>query len=229
MFIEMGDFSVTVERKQIKNINLRIKRTGEVHISAPLKIPISAIQSFLDRKRLWIEKHRCHFLQLEKETPRHFVTGEYINFQGTRYVLQLHEMLTKHRIELSDKQLHLFVKPNTSQHQKELLLTEWYLIHMQQCLPPLFNKWQTAMKVHVDKVSIKPMKSCWGSCHRTKKHITLNLYLIEKPFICLEYVVVHELVHLFEASHNQRFYALMNHYLPNWKQIREQLNQKLSV
>lgn len=175
----MGDFLVTLERKRIKNMYLRIKRTGEVQISAPLKTSIKNIHDFIHIKRSWIEKHRqkC-LLQLEKETAQDLITKEDFPFHYTK---------------------------------------------MQQCLAPLLSKWQSIMNVSVTKVDFKLMKSRWGSCHPIKKQITLNLRLIEKPLHCLEYVLVHELVHLFEASHNQRFYALMGHYLPEWKQIKEQL------
>jgi predicted metal-dependent hydrolase len=224
MLIEMNGFSVTLQRKCVKNINLRIRRSGEVQISAPIKTPIDVIHSFLHHKRSWIEMHRYRLRQLEQQVPQNLIVGEYIDFQGTKYVLHLHEIQTNQRIELNENQIHFFVKPGASQSHKELLLTKWYRSKMEQFLPPLFDKWQSIMGVTGTQVSIKRMKSRWGTCHPIKKHITLNLQLIEKPSICLEYVIVHELVHLFEASHNQRFYALMSHYLPDWKQIKKQLS-----
>lgn len=219
----MNGFSVTLQRKRVKNINLRVRYTGEVQLSAPTKMPMSIIHSFLEDKRSWIEKHRHRIQELEQKTPQNLITGEYVNFQGTKYELQLHKTPTKQRIELKGNQVHLFLKSGISQASKELLLMKWYRSQMELCLPPLFNKWQLIMGVTVNKITIKRMKSRWGSCEPIKKHITLNLRLIEKPLICLEYVIVHELVHLFETSHNQRFYALMSHYLPNWKEIKKQL------
>lgn len=224
MRIEMSGFSVMLQRKKVKNINLRIKRTGELQISAPIKTPIDTICRFLHQKRSWIEMHQYRLLQLDQECPQQLISGEYIPFQGIKYELQLHETHTNHHIELRDNQIHFFVRSNASQSHKELLPTKWYRTQMEKIFPPLFDKWQANMNVTVNQISIKQMKSRWGSCHPIKKHITLNLRLIEKPLICLEYVIVHELVHLFEASHNQRFYALMSYYLPDWKQIKKQLS-----
>jgi predicted metal-dependent hydrolase len=229
MHIEISDLSVSIQRKRIKNINLRIKRTGEVQISAPVKTPIEVIRRFLHNKRTWIEMHRYRLLQLEQEQPQQVMAGEYVNFLGTKYPLQLHETDKNQRIELKENQLHLYVKPKTSQVHKQDLLKKWYHSQMQQYVPSLLNKWQSIMGVTVNKISIKHMKSRWGSCNPVKKNITLNLCLIEKPLICLEYVIVHELVHLFESSHNQHFYALMSHYLPHWKQIKKQLTERIGI
>ena len=223
MLIEINGLAVTLLRKRVKNINLRIRRTGEVQISAPQRISMSIIYHFLHNKRSWIELHRQRLQLLKQHTSQNLIAGEYIHFQGKKYELHLYEIPINPHIELDDKQLHFFVKPGSSQSDKELLLRAWYHTQMQQCLPALLSKWQTLMNVQIIKVNLKHMKSRWGSCHPQKKHITLNVRLMEKPLTCLEYVIVHELVHLFEASHNQRFYALMSHYLPNWKQIKKQL------
>lgn len=223
MLIEMNDFLVTLQRKKIKNINLRIKRTGEVCISAPIKASIESIYKFLHVKRSWIEKHRHRLRQLEQENTQQLLLGVCINFQGISYSVQLHETRAQQRIELSEDAIHLYIHPDTTKARQELLLAKWYRAQMEQIYPAMLEKWQSIMNVCVHKVSIRRMKSRWGSCHPIKKHITLNGRLIEKPLICLEYVMVHELVHLFEASHNQHFYTLMGHYLPNWKCIKKQL------
>lgn len=220
----MDDYSVTLNRKQVKNITLRIKRTGEVEISAPIKTPLEFIQRFLHHKRDWIDKHRYRLQQRIPDPEQQLMPGEYLHFQGNPFRLQLHEIQTNPRVEMSENQIHLFIKSKSTQAQKERLLTRWYLAQMKKLLPPLFEKWQAIMGVTVNQISIRRMKSRWGSCHPIKKNITLNLALIEKPLICLEYVIVHELVHLFEASHNQNFYALMSHYLPDWKTIKKQLS-----
>jgi predicted metal-dependent hydrolase len=223
MRIEINGFAILLQRKRVKNINLRIKQSGEIQLSAPIRMPMDVIHRFLQDKCAWIEMHRSRLQQLEKQRPQHLITGEYLYFQGVRYELQLHDTSTNQRVELNETQLRLFVNADASQAHKELILTKWYRSQMEQCLPALFDKWQSIMGVTVSKITIRRMKSRWGSCHPLKKQITLNLRLIEKPLICLEYVIVHELVHLFEASHNQRFYRLMSHYLPDWKQIKNQL------
>lgn len=219
----MPGFSVTLHRKRIKNINLRIRRTGEVQISAPVKTPMSVIYNFLNDKQTWIERHRSRLQQLDRQALQYLLTGEYINFLGKCYDLVVHESTTHQRIELTETQLHLFVKPNANQASTQQLLTKWYHTQMQQYLPSLLSKWQIVIGVTVIKVSIKRMKSRWGSCHPIKKHISLNLRLMEKPLPCLEYVIVHELVHLLEASHNHRFYALMSQFMPNWQEQKNLL------
>jgi len=219
MIIQISGLPVTLKRKRVKNINLRIQHTGAVHVSAPLKMPLQIIYGFLEGKRLWIEKHHSKLKQSEQ---RILASGESIYFKGIAYKLQIHVHI-KQRVELTERQIHIFAKPEVTQLDKRALLTKWYRTQMQQCLPPLLERWESVIDVTAHKVTIKQMRTRWGSCHPIKKHISLNLRLIEKPLICLEYVVVHELVHLLEASHNQRFYALMNYFLPNWQEIKKML------
>ena len=223
MLIEINDFAVTLQRKRVKNINLRIDRSGAVQISAPLRMSMDVIQRFLQEKTTWIEMHRQRLQQLEQTSTKNINPGEYIYFQGIKYAVHLFESPSFQTVQLHENQIHFYVKPTANAAQKERMLAKWYRSQMEKILPPLLDKWQTIMGVVANQVSIKCMKSRWGSCHPTKKDITFNLRLIEKPLTCIEYVVVHELVHLFEASHNKRFYALMSHYLPEWKQIRKQL------
>lgn len=223
MLIEISDCSVTLQRKRVKNINLRIKRSGEVQVSAPHNMPIDMIQNFLHQKQAWIAEHQQRLLQLHQAVNQDLNTGNYIHFQGIKYKLHVFETQTHQQIQLQDNQIHFYVKPQASRQQKEVLLTKWYRKEMENILPALMTKWQARMGVTIHQMSIKRMKSRWGSCQPQTKHITLNLRLIEKPVCCLEYVIVHELVHLFEASHNQRFYKLMSDYLPNWKEIRKLL------
>lgn len=225
MLIEMNGFSVKLHRKRIKNINLRIKRTGEVQISAPIRTSIATVHKFLNEKQAWIETHRYQLLQIhQRETSQSFIVGENVYFQGKKYMLCFFDAHENQRIELNDHLICMFIEPEASQVNKEALLSKWFRLQMEQVSQAVFEKWQSILGVDGIQVSIKKMKSRWGSCHPIKKHITLNLRLIEKPLHCLEYVIVHELVHLFEPSHNQRFYTLMSHYLPDWKQIKNELN-----
>lgn len=224
MLIEMSGFSVQLQRKRVKNINLRIKRSGDIQVSAPMKTPVDIIHGFIQHKRSWIEMHRSRLQQVKQELDQHLIAGEFIPFQGINYGVHLHETLANQRIQLNENQIHFFVKRGARQADKERLLIKWYRRQMEDILPSLLDKWQFIMGVSVNQVSIRRMTSRWGSCHPTKKNITLNLRLIEKPLRCLEYVIVHELVHLFEVHHNQRFYALMTHYLSDWKDIKKQLS-----
>lgn len=224
MIIKMNGFSVTIQRKNIKNINLRIQRTGDVQLSAPMRTPTQTIHHFLQEKHSWIEMHRYRLLNIEQGTPQQqLISGQYIQFQGIKYLIQINESQHEQSIQLKNNQIHFFTQSAHDNMQLERLLQQWYREQMQHSAHQLLEKWQAIMGVSINKLTIRLMKSRWGSCHPEKKHITLNLRLIEKPLICLEYVIVHELVHLFEIRHNQRFYALMSHYMPDWKLIKTQM------
>ncbi len=222
MLIEMDGFAVKLQRKQIKNINLRIKKTGEVQVSAPMKTSIDLIHTFLAEKEIWIKKHRHHLLQHNVSSPD-LTSGAKIQFKGETYPLFLHEIDTNERIEFNHSRFDFFVKQQSTFSQRALLFEKWCRLQMIQSCEPLFIRWKTILNVDSISLSIKKMKSRWGSCHPIKKHVTLNLKLIEKHPSCLEYVIVHELMHLFEPSHNHRFHALMTHYFPDWKVIKKQL------
>ncbi len=221
--ILLNGLIVRFQRKQIKNINLRIKSSGEVSLSAPHKTSMKDILRFLQSKEVWIKTNRLRIQNCIKNKRLQLITGEYIPFLGAKYQLVVHESLQKEHIELIHQDIHLFIREHHSQAAKERLLRKWYFLQMQKHISLLIGKWQDIMGVSIHKVSIKLMRSIWGSCQAIKKHITLNLRLIEKPLECLEYVIVHELVHLFERGHNQRFYNLMTKYLPNWKEMKKLL------
>lgn len=225
MIIEIDGLPVTLLRKRIKNLNLRIHRTGNVQISAPLKHPIDSIYRFLQDKRAWIDNHRQRLLQIQQnETPKTLQSGDGIFFLGHRYEPIHHESAQKNEIVIEHGLLHFFMRPDITVLQQQLCLTRWYHQQMLQRLPCLCAKWENIIGVNANKVQIRTMKTRWGSCNIVKKQITLNLRLIQKPLICLEYVIVHELVHLLEASHNKRFYAFMSQFMPDWKQAKNQLN-----
>ncbi len=224
MIIEIDGLPVTLLRKRIKNLNLRIHRTGDVQISAPMKHPLAGIYRFLQDKRAWIDNHRQRLLQTQHNaTPKTLQSGDLLFFLGQRYELILHDSAERTHIVIEHGSLHFFMKTNMTFEQKQLLLTRWYRMQMQQQLPTLFAKWENIIGVRANAYTIRSMKTRWGSCHPVKKVISLNLRLIQKPLICLEYVIVHELVHLLEASHNKRFYDFMNHFLPDWQQVKMRL------
>lgn len=222
--IEMGDFTVTLHKKRIKNMNLRISHTGAVSLSIPLRTSIKTAKDFLDSKLSWIDMHRQRLHQPIEEKPHQLAPGQSIAYLGRQYELIIQPTKTRQSIHLIDDQLHLFIQPDASEARKQHLLDKWYHARMEELLPIFLDKWQSAMQVSIHQVTVRSMKTRWGSCHPIKKHITLNLRLMEKPLPCLEYVIVHELVHLFESGHNARFYALMDKYLPSWRTVKKLLN-----
>lgn len=219
-FIEIEGLQVQFLRKHVKNINLRIQQTGHIQVSVPYKIPIDTVYQFLHEKKRWIDTHRLRMQNKQHNTSLNYTTGEKILFLGEPYHLHLHEGFYKQYVELEQNALHIFVRTEATIEQKYKLITQWFRTQMQQHMPELIQKWESIIGVSASMYCIKSMRSRWGYCHIQKKKICLNLKLIEKPVLCLEYVLVHELVHLLEPSHNRRFYFLMGQYLPQWKQIK---------
>lgn len=220
MMIEMEGFAVKLIRKRIKNLNLRIHSGGDVSISAPMKLPFDLITRYLSDKREWIEHHRKKLQAMPDERINLLETGDMLFFLGQRYELLVHEASLKNGVEINNGTINLFIKQSSTLKQKQTIVNRWYREQMLQRLPRLFEKWEALMGVKQNDYGIKMMKTRWGSCNTVKKRIWLNLRLIHKSPMCLEYVIVHELVHLLEPSHNKRFYALMDRFMPDWKRAK---------
>ena len=223
MKIDMEGFTVTLTRKRIKNCHCRIHPSGEVRVSAPMRLSLDVITRFLNEKRGWIEGHRTRLLARPVPQSLQLESGEFFYFLGERYTLWIDENDSIHQIDRYQNQLIMRIKPQTPLEQKQVFLNQWIRHQMQALLPQLIEKWEAVIGVHADEWRIKSMKTRWGSCHPLKKRICLNLRLMEKPVGCLESVIVHELVHLLEASHNARFYALMTQFMPEWRTYKCQL------
>jgi predicted metal-dependent hydrolase len=215
----METLELILKRKPIKNINLRIDREGKVCISAPLDCPLIYIQQFVDRKQQWIQAHQS---RLQQQVPTQTLNP---NFLGDSYPWIVHEYTQKQEVLLQNGQFHCFLKTKASKDLEQTILMGWLRQQMLSRLPALIEKWEPIIGVKANHWTIRSMKSRWGSCNPRSKRICLNLTLIQKPLICLEYVLVHELVHLLEASHNHRFQSLMSQFMPQWRHIRKQLNE----
>ncbi|OGV26755.1 MAG: hypothetical protein A3F18_02210 [Legionellales bacterium RIFCSPHIGHO2_12_FULL_37_14] len=223
MLIDIDGLEVKLHRKKIKNINLRIKNCGTVFLSIPYKLALDEAFEFIKNKRLWIDFHLTNLKAEANDKPRLFIPGEFIFFLGKRYELMLHKSYTKNSIKLHQGTINFYLKEDISIAKKQALLNHWYLLKMQKMLPSLLQKWEKIIGVKVYTVHIRNMQTRWGSCTPTKQRISLNIKLMEKPLRCLEYVIVHELVHLIEASHNKHFHALMTKFMPDWKLIKAKL------
>ncbi len=223
--IMIDSIPVTIERKRIKNMYLRIlPPDGRVSVSAPIRMREDEIEHFIRVKLPWIR------LQQEKLEHRHihqeleYISGEEIYFQGKSYRLIVMETEGRGRIVVEGEEVHLYIKKTNTREQRKKLLHTWYKRAMEQDIPFLLTKWEKQLGVKASYVSIRDMKTRWGTCHIQKKAICLNLQLAKRPQYCLEYVLVHELVHLLEKSHNYVFKGYMDHFLPNWRSIRNELN-----
>jgi len=225
--ITIGHITVDIVRKDIKNMHLAVyPPTGRVRIAVPLRVNDEAIRLFTISKLGWIKKQQRKFEHQERIPPREFKERESHYFQGRRYLLRIKETKDAGWIDLKGKTyLDLYAKPESSREYKRQVLNEWYRRELKKLLPEMIAHWEKKIGVRVDFWGIKLMKTKWGSCNTEEKRIWLNLELAKKPVECLEYVLVHEMVHLLERYHNDRFYSLMDRFLPNWKKLKDELNR----
>lgn len=223
--IQLGDITIEVVQKQIKNLHLTVHPpAGRVRIAAPLHMDLDTIRLYAISKLDWIRKHQRKLQQQTRETPREFLERESHYVWGKRYLLSVTEYAAAPAVELQHTTLHLQVRPGSDEAKREAILAGWYRDLLKTALPPLIAKWETILGVTVADVIVRRMKTRWGSCTPSARTIRLNTELAKKPPECLEYVLVHEMVHLLEPSHNQRFHSLMDHYLPAWPHHRDTLN-----
>ena len=181
---------------------------------------------FAISKLAWIRKNQRNFTSQERQSLREYVERESHYFKGKRYLLRIIEGNNTPTIDLKTKTyLDLYVKPNTSVKQRESIITEWYREELKSLIPEIIEKWEKIIGVKINEWQVKQMKTKWGSCNIEAKRIWLNLELAKKPVHCLEYIIVHELIHLIERHHNDNFLALMNKYLPQWKSYKLELNR----
>ena len=223
--IEVDGISIEICRKPIKNMHLRIyPPDGLVRVSAPLKLSLNLIYKQIEAKQEWLHAQRARLQALPRITELLFHPGEQHYFLGNAYTLTLIEDQTIGKVTLEDNLLCLNTPPNSTLHQKELALKKWYQHQMHLIVHDLIKKWQPIINVEVATWGTKTMKTRWGSCNTRTHRIWLNLLLIKKPLACLEYVLVHEMVHLLEASHNKRFHQFMDQFMPNWRIHKKTLN-----
>lgn len=224
--LRLGSITVDVVQKNIKNIHLSVyPPTGRVRISAPFRINPDTIRVFAISKLAWIKRQQAKLKTQEREAPREFLNRESHYFNGKRYLLKVIEQDAVPRVELKHSIIELYVRPQTGREKKKNLLDEWYRSQLKALLPRLIAEWEKKMNVKVNEFGIKKMKTKWGTCNRKAKRIWLNLELAKKPSECLEYIVVHEMTHLLERNHNDRFISLMNLSLPKWSFYKEELNR----
>jgi len=225
--ITISNIEIDVVRKDIKNIHLAVyPPTGRVRIAAPLSVNEDAIRLYAISKLGWIKRHQRKFAGQERISPREYKNRESHYFQGKRYLLNIIETDAPPKVVLKNKTyIELYIRPETSTAKRHKIMNEWYRTELKKLIPELIEKWQKRMDLKVNEWQVKLMKIKWGSCNIEKKRIWLNLELAKKPIHCLEYIIVHEMVHLSERHHNDRFLYYMDTYLPNWKQLRTELNK----
>ena len=229
-FIKLSDIVVSVELKNIKNLHLGVyPPRGSVRISAPIHMKLDTIRIFAISKLAWIKRQQKQLCAQERESPREYLERESHYVWGRRYLLKIIEDDIETRIELKPRHLCLAVRSGTSDAKKQVIIEQWYRTELKQVIPPLIEKWEALLDVDVAHVFLQKMKTKWGSCNPKLRNIRLNTELAKKSSEFLEYVVVHEMTHLLEPTHNQKFIKLMDDFIPKWRFYRDELNRSLLV
>lgn len=223
----VSDVHVDVVRKDIKNMHLAVyPPNGKVRLATPMDVTDQTIKLFTISKLGWIKKQQRKFVDQNREASRKYVNRESHYFFGKRYLLKVIEEDKPAKVVMKGKtQIQLHVRPNSTVEQRSAVLHEWHRTELKKVIPDLIVKWEKKLNVSVLYWGVKQMKTKWGTCNTESKRILFNLELAKKPERCVEYIVVHELVHLLERKHNDRFHALMNKFMPQWKSRRDELNQ----
>lgn len=224
--ITLDKLNVDVTFKNIKNIHLSVNPPdGSVRVSAPEHLKIDTIRVYVISKLDWIRKQMGKLKAQDRELPREYIERESHYVWGKRYLLSIVEKKQPPTVILEHNRMVLNIRPGTKQKKRQAIVEDWYRELIKKAASPIIAKWEMIMGVAVEKFYVRRMKTKWGSCNIKKRTIRLNTNLAKKPPECLEYIIVHEMVHLLEPSHNGRFKSLMNDYLPKWKQYQDILNR----
>ena len=224
--LKLGNITIDVVQKNIKNIHLSVyPPAGRVRISAPNRMDLATIRVFAISKLSWIKKQQTRLKNQVREAQREFINRESHYFNGKRYLLKVTERDAAPKVVLKHNAIELYVRPETNAVKRKSIINEWYRRKLKETVPSLIEKWEKKMNVQVKEFGIKKMKTKWGTCNRQAKRIWLNLELAKKPAECLEYVVVHEMAHLLEKKHNDRFISLMSEFMPKWRFYKDELNR----
>ncbi|WP_413501354.1 M48 family metallopeptidase [Psychrobacter maritimus] len=226
--IKIGELDIHLTRKDIKNLHISVMPPdGQVRVSAPDAMTNTAIRMAVIHRIPWIRRQQAAFAKQERQSTREMVNGETHYLWGRRYRLEVIELddLKSQTVKLKSGKLILTVNKGLSDEVKIKLLSEYYRGRLKARAPDLIDKWSKKTGVTISDWQIQKMKTKWGSCNIKEGNIRLNLDLAKKPLPCLEYIILHELLHFKERQHNDRFKALLDTYMPDWRSRRDLLNQ----
>jgi predicted metal-dependent hydrolase len=223
--IQLGDISVEVFRKKIKNIHLSVHPPeGHVRISSPSRYTLEKIRAYALTKLVWIKQQQRKLQEQPRESPHQYTDKESHYLWGKRYLLKLIETDGSQSVELKGQKMILHLRPGASLERRAEIVEEWYRERLKRAIPRLIAKWELIIGVKVSAFFVQRMKTKWGSCSSSRQTIRLNSELARKPRKCLEYLVVHEMIHILEPSHNARFRTLLDKHLPSWQGRKKTLN-----
>lgn len=216
-----------IVRKDIKNLHLGVyPPNGRVRVAVPLRLDEEAVRLAVITRLRWIRRQQDGFEQQDRQSKREMATGESHYVRGRRYRLDVIEFDAPPTVRIANNTtLELQVRPGTNRDRREAILHRWYRQQLREQIPQLIAKWEPEIGVTVADWGIKKMKTCWGTCNSQVQRIWLNLELAKKPASCLEYILVHEMIHCLERHHNERFQELTDKLMPQWRLYREELNR----
>ena len=224
--IQLGELTIEVTRKAVKNVHLSVHPpAGRVTLVAPTSTRLEVARAYAISKLGWIRDQQEKLQAQARETPRQFVERESHYLWGRRYLLSVVERDAKPGVKLDHRRITLTVRPGSSPEKREEVMHDWHRALLHQTIPALIEKWQPVLGVAVSAYFLQRMKTKWGGCNHRAGTIRLNTELVKKPKDLLEYVVVHEMLHLIEPTHSPRFIDLLDKHYPNWREARAELNE----
>lgn len=229
MIIKIDDIEVTVRKKPIKNMHLYVQPpNGQVEISVPDYVNNDAIKLFIRSNLGWVKRKKKEFENQPRQTERQYISGETMYVLGCQYFLDVIENDTKKQsLTLEGRKAILLVKKDATIRTKEKIVQEWYRTILRKEIERVLPKWEKITNLKCTSWQIKKMNTKWGSCNPKTKKLWFNLQLAKKTLPCLDYIILHELIHLIEPHHNKKFIALMDLYMPTWQEIRDDLNMQI--
>jgi predicted metal-dependent hydrolase len=224
--IRIGEISILVTRKAIKNVHLSVHPPhGRVTLSAPQTTRLEVARAYAVSRLGWIRTQRQKLTSQERETPRKFIERESHYLWGRRYLMTVVYVEAKPSVSLDHKRITLSVRPASGSAKRAEVIHEWHRSLLHEVVPIYIRKWESKLNVQVAGYFLQRMKTKWGSCNYRQGHIRLNTELVKKPKDLLEYIIVHEMVHLLEPTHNERFISIIQENYPSWREARAELNE----
>jgi predicted metal-dependent hydrolase len=225
-YLTVRGINIDVVYKDIKNLHIGVyPPVGRVRVAAPARLDEEQIRLAVIQRLPWIKRRRQQLQDAARQSPREMVTGESHYVWGTRHRLKVIERAGRAHVEVDGARLLMYVPPDTDTEARARLLQDWQRHQLRLAAAPLIARWEPIVGRNVSRWSIRRMKTKWGSCNRETGHIWFNLELAKKHPLCLEYIIVHEMAHLLERSHGERFTTLMDGFMPDWRSRRDELNQ----
>lgn len=224
--IQLGDIQIAVNRKAVKNVHLSVHPpVGNVTLVAPSDTRLDVIRAYAISKLGWIKDQQEKLLNQSRETPRQFIERESHYLWGRRYLLSVVEKDIKPFVIQDHRRITLTVRPGSDLQKRAEIIHDWHKSLLHEVVPILINKWEQKLMVKVSGYFLQRMKTKWGSCNHIARNIRINTELVKKPKDLLEYVIVHEMAHLLEPTHSDRFVAILNEHYPTWREARSELNE----